>query len=307
MRRATTVILALACTLAATTSAQASYPGKNGQVVFSNNGDIWGVSPTGSGLHRITRDQSGSESQPGVSPNGRTLAFEYETPTHTAEIFTTDMKGKHALWVTKKLSKNHKANWLSFHEPSFSPNGKRIAFRCNNFNYNQICTISATGGSAKVLARCDCALGEPEWGKSNKIVFEHGLELWSVGASGGKAHKLPIAPLDNYDSYGYQHPSWAPDGKSIVFSVGDANTAVDIVDANGGNHRRILISPDFGQDPTDYDYPVWAPDGQSIALHVSNGRPEGLYTADLDGSNLLMRSPAMVGQYPQPFWAPKPR
>ena len=310
MRRSAVSILAIVCVLAAAATAQASYPGKNGPIVFSKNGDIWRVPATGGKARDITRAKKYSEAQATVSPNGRTVAFEIEGPITTAEIFTTDMKGKHARWVTRALSKSKK--YLSFHAPTWSPNGKRIAFVCNTFNFDQLCVTSAKGGKAKVLARCrSCAIGEPDWGKNNKIAYRSGLEIWVVGGNGGSAHKLPIAPIDNTDAYGYQDPSWSPNGKELTFSVADANTAIDIVDANGGNHRRILQDQTFGDTGIDYDYPVWAPDGQSIGVHVStvqNPTPaEGFYTVNPDGSNLTFRSGAVTGQYVQPFWATTPR
>ena len=58
---------------------------------------------------------------------------------------------------------------------------------------------------------------------------------------------------------------------------------------------------------------VWAPKGKigSIGVHVStvqNPTPqEGFYTVNPDGSNLTFRSGAITGQYPEPFWATKPR
>src|SRR5436190_9187806 len=161
MRRVIPTTLALTCLLATAGAAQASYPGKDGPIVFSKNGDVWSVPATGGKAHDITRAKQYDEGQANVSPNGRRLAFEISGPITTAEIFNSDMKGKHTIWVTRKLSKSGK--YLSFHAPAWSPNGKRIAFVCNTFNYNQICVMSAKGGSAKVLARCkSCSMGEPD-------------------------------------------------------------------------------------------------------------------------------------------------
>jgi Tol biopolymer transport system component len=246
-----------------------------------------------------------------VSPNGKTIAF--ERVKSTGEIFTADMNGKHARWITKTQSTSG-GNWLSFHSPTWSPNGKKLAFQCNTFDFNQICVTDAKGGTAKVLYHCNCALGEPDWGKSNKIVFQHGNDLWELNTSGKPhAHKLPITHLSSNDSAGYAHPSWSPDGKTIAFSVGSVNESIDTVDANGKNHKRLIVSPDFGTDPTDYDYPAWAPDGKSIALHVTGngpkfgGKPEGLYTMNTLGGALTKRSSAVQGQYPELFWATKPK
>jgi Tol biopolymer transport system component len=300
----------LAATIALGAPAQATYHGKPAQILFARGGDIWGVQPSGKHAHRLLHDRSGDLAEPSVSPNGKRIAFEFSSATQTAEIFTSDFKGHHLRWITKKPSRSGK--WLSFHGPSWSPNGKRIAFECDRFEFHGICTMSNRGGKIKVLYRCgSCAPREPDWGKGDRIVFVHGLKLWTVRGHGGHAHRLHIKRLSQQDDYGYQHPSWKPNGKTIIFSVGDTNTAVDTVSAGGGSHKRIIQSQNFGDDPTDYDYPVWSPNGKKVALHVSGngprfgGLPEGLYLMNPDGTGLKKKSSKVRGQYPQLFWATK--
>jgi Tol biopolymer transport system component len=291
--------------------AAGTYKGKNGPIAFSLNGDIYTIAPNGSKLHNVTRAPNSTESQPTISPNGRRLVLELEPPGQTAEIFTSDLNGNHARWITKKPSKSGK--FLSFHSPTWSPNGKRIAFVCNSFSRHEICSMDQAGKKLKYLTHCDCGYDEPDWSSKNKIVFNGGTKLYTVSGNGGKAKQLPISHIDDLDSVGYDHPSWSPDGGTIAFSVGSANTAIDLVNANGGNHRRIIQSPDFGTDPTDYDYPSWAPDGKTLAIHVSGngpqfgGKPEGLYTITPDGGNLTEISRKVVGQYVQLSWAPRKR
>jgi Tol biopolymer transport system component len=312
VRRVLPLLAALAL-LAPVATAQATYAGKNGPIVFSKNGDIWSVKADGSGLKRIINGGDAALTEPSVSPNGRLIALEVTEPAHTAEIFVSDLKGKHARWITKAPSKSGK--WLSFHSPTWSPNGKRVAFACDAFSGHTLCSTDTHGGGfKKLMSKCTCAGPEPDWGKTNKIAFIDAYPYLSVvSGNGGKAKRLPIAPIDDKDAYGYEHPSWSPSGKQILFDVADTNTAIDVVDASGANHRRLITSANFGQDPTDYDYPAWAPDGKSIALHVTGlgpsqgGLPEGLYTMALDGSGLTMRSSAMTGQYPEPYWARKPK
>jgi Tol biopolymer transport system component len=291
--------------------AAGTYKGINGPIAFALNGDIYTIAPNGSGLHNVTHAKDSSEAQPAISPNGRGVAFEISIAGRTAEIFTSDLNGKHPRWITQKPSKSGK--FLSFHGPTWSPNGKRIAFVCNSFSRHEICSMDAAGKKIKYLTHCDCAYAEPDWSTKNGIVFNGGTKLYTVSGNGGAAKQLPISHLDSLDSVGYDHPSWSPDGSTIAFSVGSANTAIDLVDANGGNHRRIIQSQDFGNDPTDYDYPSWAPDGTTLAIHVSGngpsqgGKPEGLYTITPDGGNLTPVSSKVVGQYVELSWGPKKR
>jgi Tol biopolymer transport system component len=125
----------------------------------------------------------------------------------------------------------------------WSPRGKQIAFICNSYDYNQICVIGKKGGRARVVYRCNCALADPDWGKNNKIVFNHGLNLWIANGKGrAHARKLSIKHLSHNDASGYNHPSWSPNAKRIAFSVGETEESVDTVNASGGNHRRLIGS-----------------------------------------------------------------
>ena len=60
-----------------------------------------------------------------------------------------------------KPSKSGK--FLSFHGPTWSPNGKRIAFVCNSFSRHEICSMDKAGRKIKYLTHCDCAYAEPDW------------------------------------------------------------------------------------------------------------------------------------------------
>lgn len=292
-------MLALAAVaLTGTAAAQASYPGKNGPILFHDDGDIWTIRSDGSKLGRVTKVTTADEANPSVSPNGRRVAATVDPTAGTSEIYTADLKGKHTVWVTRTLSKSGK--FLSFENPAWTKDGKRLVFLCNSFSGHELCSTTAEGKGFKYLTHCKCVLttasGAPDISRRNVMVWAFGNDLYTMSASGGKPKLIAEAAGDDVN---FQYPSWSPDGKQLAVQLGDANTKVDLMNADGSNRRRILQSADFSVDPTDYGTPAWAPDGTRLAIQVSGngpkfgGKPEGIYTVDVNGGDL---QPVLVPQ-----------
>ena len=94
-------------------------------------------------------------------------------------------------------------------------------------------------------------------------------------------------------------PTISPDGKSIAFSVRNADhAAVYLMQADGTNARIVTDTLDQQGDPS------WAPDGQSIAIAANDRGIPHLYRVPLDG-----QSPSgLLGEYSlDPTWSPDGR
>ncbi len=102
--------------------------------------------------------------------------------------------------------------------PTFSPDGKTVAFQLQRGPIREVWLVPAEGGAARPLTK-DLEDSHPTWSPTDPdtILFlrDH-KRLATVSASTGKVTLLPWTPAG---SYVLDYPSWSPDGRRIYFSV----------------------------------------------------------------------------------------
>jgi Tol biopolymer transport system component len=186
--------------------------------------------------------------------NGR-LALEGDTK---LGIYTVKPSGKDLTRITPKLP-------FAF-EPSFSPNGKWIAFERDG----KLLKMRADGSHLTKLAKYSGGGGINQcisWAPDNKsLLYDRDDDIWTVKANGRGAKRIIPGPT-------FQDcPSYAPNGKRFVFCRNDPNGGginLVIADADGSN-AQILMTPNGGTafGPTE---PDWSPNGKRIAFIATGG------------------------------------
>jgi Tol biopolymer transport system component len=160
---------------------------------------------------------------------------------------------------------------------SISPKADQIAFMSTLDGEADIYTMNLTGLMNKNLTH-DETIGmrtdvEPAWSPTGEYVAfqrnfikaeEFGAQLYRVATTGKELG--PITPLQKgvVDT----HPSWSPDGNSIVFSSDrDGNFELYTVKASGFGLTQLTHTK-LGIENLE---PAWSPDGEMIVFTQRRG------------------------------------
>jgi Tol biopolymer transport system component len=224
-------------------------------------------------------------------------------------------------------------------DPSWSPDGSRIAFRSERSGDPEIWVMNADGSDQRRLA----AGLSPAWSPDgSKIAYASPGEILCPPGQGLQCSGLSIMNADGSGQHrvpnadGGEYPSWSPDGKRIAFNSNlTGDHVMYIVDVDGSNlvdlsavgeGWQVDWSPDgrfvlfaSGRDQTAPGYDdiyVMRPDGSEIRRltnqkaytpawspngeHVVFSAP-GLFVMNSDGTSVTAL-PANVGQTSLPDW-----
>ncbi len=228
-----------------------------------NASNIWMVPTEGGAALQLT--QSGHDSSPVWSPDGKMLAF-LSSRGGESQVYLLSTEGGEAHPLTKLSTGADIVKW--------SPDGKTIAFTssvypdCKDDDCNS--KRDAEKEKSKVKAHVAEHLLYRHWTHWNDGKRGH---LFVVSADGSAAPR-DLSPGANYDippdeRSGPGDLNFSPDGKEICFTaVTDKMEAIStngdlfIVAVAGGEAKRITTQPGFDGNP------VYSPDGKYIAYHA---------------------------------------
>jgi Tol biopolymer transport system component len=186
-------------------------------------------------------------------------------------------------------------------EPTWSPDGKKLAFTSKRDGNFEIYIMNADGSGQARLTDSPEDDHYPAWSPDgSKIAFssyqDAHEDLYVINVDG-----TGLARLTNTPDTNERYPDWSPDGKTILFSAfGGGKSGIFRMDPDGSNVRQIMAGP--------LHSPRWSPDGTQIAF---DGEPAGckleIYIMDADGSNMrqITDHPKGCGGYNKhPGWSP---
>ena len=254
--------------------------------LYMMNGDETGerrLTPTTDSCHSIHAR---------FSPDRQRIAFTCFTDSPPfSEIYLIGADGTGMIQLT-----NLTPAGLGAAYPSWSPDGKRIAF-VTPLNPN-LYVVEVADGSVMQLTHNGAR--RPDWSPDGrKLTFNRNTTQFSrtttqvyvadVADPDGSAIQLTSASFDN-PTAANQNPRWSPDGQKITFeSTRDGNREIYVMNADGTNPVRLTNYSD-----TD-GFPSFSPDGRWIVFArqlctiPDHEPPNGadLFAVAVDGSQLL--------------------
>lgn len=202
---------------------------------------------------------------PALSPNGQSIAFNYQ-----GDIWTSDITGQHAKRLT--IHKAYDTN------PIWSSDGKSIAFQSNRYGNNDIYVIASTGGIPKRITYHSTSDNITDYTKNGDILFstrrnfaqvEWENETHIVNEKGGTPYRYMSA-------LGLQ-ATVSPNGKFIAFVKGScriqredykgpANNDIWLYNIERDTYKQLTTFT--GQD----FYPQWGSDTTIYFQSARSGR-----------------------------------
>ena len=318
-------------------STHAAFPGTNGKIAYvctkgaftatHNPQEICTVKPGGTPARLTTNDVF--DLNPAFSADGTKIAFERGSNSPSCaspgdpcgDIYRMRADGSGVVRLTNTPSTTES-------DPSWSPDGKRIAYAKNPLGANpKIVVMRASDGA--VLRTLGTGI-EPDWSPNGRrIAFAKRDHLWCVGANcvqgygiytmsaGDGSGKTMLTSTTNYadgtpcnategcpETNG--NPNWTPNGASIAWDIFDSQSQEGYIyrmNANGSGKSSLVPS---GTVPGCPQHPAFSPDQTQVVFSngtycASGGNPPSIYVRSLSGG-----AATNVAAGFEPDWGPKP-
>ncbi len=209
------------------------------------------------------------------------------------DLYAVDYDGENLL----RLTANRTLNLF----PSWSPDGKRIAFMSYRDGQQGIYLLDVTSGRVTLVNETPGSNLAPHWHPGGEELLvslskdgQH--EIYRLSLAGRIIRRLTFSPAIEVS------PDWSPNGWDIVFtSDRTGSPQLYIMDAEGGSRRRLTFTGPYN------DSGAWSPDGERIVYVSREGNLTRLVLIQADGTDRRPLTDARWRNCENPRWAPDGR
>jgi Tol biopolymer transport system component len=241
--------------------------------------EVFVMTTTGTRVANLTSSWA-DDAAPVWSPDGQRIAFVSWRNTTTGkwslesgDIYLLDFDptagaGGDLFRLTDSTSND---GW-----PTWSPDGKRIAFQSERSGNWELWVINVDGTGLTQLTHHPEEDAHPDWSPDGtRIAFTSrrggDRDIWVMNADGTN-------PVNLTNSKGRdRYPMWSPDGKQIAFNTRrDGDQEIYVMNADGSNQRNVTNSPNSTEGLAD-----WSPDGKRLVLYSGRTGNKEIFILDL--------------------------
>ncbi len=219
------------------------------------DGEIFVMDADGNHVVQLTNNDVNEGGLIQWSPDGQRIlfsAFTYNPGNSISSLVIINADGSNRKTITP--------SGVSDSEPSWSPDGSRIAFVSDSSAGHDLFTVQPDGKNRKQLTTSGGA-NDPDWSPDGtKIVYVNNQgenhEIRSLGAD-GSGDTLLYAYKGLYSSGGY--PLWSPDGSMVAFAGVDTDNYgteaqnIYVLDVNTKFVKQLT------EDARQKDVSAWSP------------------------------------------------
>lgn len=172
---------------------------------------LWRISASG-GKPSPVIGLNGVAFSPSISRTGNQLVYQHFVSSDN--IWRVNLKDeRHSIDPAVRVISARGINW----RPSFSPDGKRLAFESDRLGYSDIWDCDSDGSNCAQVTSLHGTAGTARWSPDGRnIAFEcqsqNYYQVYVVEVPGGSPHVVPTFPNSDNGA-----PNWSRDGQWIYF------------------------------------------------------------------------------------------
>jgi dipeptidyl aminopeptidase/acylaminoacyl peptidase len=179
--------------------------------------------------------------------------------------------------------------------PTWSPDGKSIAFISNMSGRNNLWLVPAEGGWPVQLTVSDQRQSAPAWSPDGKwIAYQSdydGDEQWDVFLVSPKTGK--VVNVTSTREIAEMDPTWSPDGRYLAYLVKPKTSAAAEIDIYDTAMREVKhLTSNTPQDKGNSN-PMWSRDGKYIVYtqEQAKGTDSNIFVADVATGKSTLLTP----------------